>query len=257
MSSIAEIVHALEQLAPPALAEPWDNVGLLLGDALVASTKVLLTIDLTPEIAVEAQTLGAKLVIAYHPPLFKPVRRMLAGDLAFECLSRGLAVYSPHTALDAAEGGTNDTLCSLLSLEQIAPLKPHALNVRLGAGRIGETMGTRDELVKRVKARLDLPYVWVAGPHGAEPVKRVATCAGSGAGLLTDAMSHGADVYLVGELSHHEALSAVRAGMTVIMTGHSNTERMALEPLRRRLEEKLPAVHFVLSKIDRDPYRVL
>jgi dinuclear metal center YbgI/SA1388 family protein len=257
MATVASIVLSVEALAWPNLAEAWDNVGLVLGDPNAETASVLVTVDLTPEIAREAELMGAKMVIAYHPPLFKPVKRMLAGDLAYECLSRGISVYCPHTALDAAEGGTNDTMAKMLDLDAPVPIRPNAMFPKLGQGRIGRTRATRSALVSRVKESLGLSRLWVAGPYEEEPVENVAVCAGSGADLLPDVIARKADVFVTGELSHHHALLAVRAKLTVIMTGHSNTERMALYPLAQRLEERHPEVKFSVSTLDRDPYRVL
>jgi dinuclear metal center YbgI/SA1388 family protein len=257
MGTVASIVLGVEALAWPNLAEAWDNVGLLLGDPNGETSAVLLTVDLTPETVREAEQVGAKMIIAYHPPLFKPVKRMLAGDLAYECLSRGISVYSPHTALDAAEGGTNDTLAKLLDLQAPLPVRPNAMFPKLGQGRVGHTRATRSALILRVKEALSLGRLWVAGPYEQEPVENVAVCAGSGADLLPDVIARKADVFVTGELSHHHALLAVRAKLTVIMTGHSNTERMALYPLARRLEERHADVKFSVSSVDRDPYRVL
>jgi len=67
-------------------------------------------------------------VIAYHPPLFKPISRILADSdgtdsLIHRAIAAGLAVYSPHTALDAAEGGTNDVLAGLCGLKDVGPFE--------------------------------------------------------------------------------------------------------------------------------------
>lgn len=257
MASVASVVLAVEALAWPNLAEAWDNVGLILGDPNAETGSVLLAVDLSQEVLREADDVGAKMIIAYHPPVFKPVRRVLAGDIAHDCLARGISVYSPHTALDAAEGGTNDTMAKMLGLEAIVPLRPNAVFPKLGAGRIGQTRASRSAMILRVKEALGLSRVWVAGPHEDQPALQIAIGAGSGADLLPDVLARNADVFVTGELSHHHALAAIRTKMTVIMTGHSNTERMALYPLAQRLEERMTEVRFVVSKVDRDPYRVL
>jgi dinuclear metal center YbgI/SA1388 family protein len=62
-------------------------------------------------------------VVAYHPPLFEAQKRFVAGSLAFEAARAGIAVYSPHTALDVAEGGTNDVLADAAGMTDRAPLR--------------------------------------------------------------------------------------------------------------------------------------
>lgn len=64
---VSDLVKALARVAPPALAAEWDNVGLLLGDAQSPCERVLLTIDLTEEVMLEARELNVQAIIAYHP----------------------------------------------------------------------------------------------------------------------------------------------------------------------------------------------
>jgi dinuclear metal center YbgI/SA1388 family protein len=253
---VADVARALEEIAPLRFAETWDNVGLLLGDPAAAADRVLLTIDLTPEVVAEAQRLGSGLVVAYHPPIFKPQNRVVAGDLAYAIVRAGLSVYSPHTALDAVLGGTNDALGDLVGLEDRTPLRPHATDPAQGMGRIGTVHTTREALIGRVREKLALARLLVAGP-ATGPAARVAVCAGAAGSLLSDVIRGGADVLVAGELSHHDALRADRAGLTAIVTLHSNAERLALPALQRRLETALPALQVALSSLDRDPFTIV
>src|SRR3954470_23438001 len=120
---LAELLLHLDAIAPTRYAESWDNVGLIVGDPRQAVTKVLLAIDYTPEVAAEAASEGCDLVIAYHPPLFHAVKRLTAPDPLYDAIRRGVAIYSPHTALDVADGGTNDLLADLLGLQDRQPLR--------------------------------------------------------------------------------------------------------------------------------------
>jgi len=126
---VTEIVRALEAVAPPGLAEEWDNVGLLLGDEQENVTKLMLCIDLTERVCREALRVKAQMVMAYHPVIFKPLSRISAATAPAVYLAArgGLAVYSMHTALDAAVGGANAILADVLGLTDRRPLKPVAL----------------------------------------------------------------------------------------------------------------------------------
>jgi dinuclear metal center YbgI/SA1388 family protein len=111
---LSDLTAALGTIAPLSLAEPWDKVGLLVaGDGTLVS-RVLLAIDVVPEVLAEAKGLGAELIVGYHPLLFKPLERLdgatWQGRVALDAVRAGIAVYSPHTALDAVEGGVNDWL---------------------------------------------------------------------------------------------------------------------------------------------------
>lgn len=118
----------MEAIAPSWTAADWDNVGLIAGAHDWAATRLLLTIDLTPAVADEAIANKTDVVIAYHPPIFRAVKHfrpdMREQDgIAAELLSRRIAIYSPHTALDAAPGGTNETLAELAGLVDLRPFK--------------------------------------------------------------------------------------------------------------------------------------
>ncbi|MCS7034272.1 MAG: Nif3-like dinuclear metal center hexameric protein, partial [Phycisphaerae bacterium] len=76
--TVQELILAIERIAPPHLAEPWDNVGLIVGDPRQAVSRVMLTIDYTPSVAEEAREAGCDCIIAYHPPIFEPIRRLTA-----------------------------------------------------------------------------------------------------------------------------------------------------------------------------------
>src|SRR5579872_7553976 len=112
----------MEAIAPPAFAAEWDNVGLIVGDRAAPVSRVLLTIDCTNEVVDEAKRAGCEAIVSYHPPIFSPVRRFVARAPAFEAARAGIAVYSPHTALDVCAGGTNDVLADALGVVDRSPL---------------------------------------------------------------------------------------------------------------------------------------
>jgi dinuclear metal center YbgI/SA1388 family protein len=127
---LQEIVRYLQQIAPLTLAEDWDNVGLLLGDDSIDVVRAITCLTLTPDVADEAVTVGARLIVTHHPVLFKPVKRLTAssseGRMLLKLMRHGIAVYSPHTAYDNAATGINQQLAELLELTDIAPLRPRA-----------------------------------------------------------------------------------------------------------------------------------
>lgn len=261
---LREIVDALEQLAPLRYAESWDNVGLLVGDPRAEIGRVLVTVDYTDAVAEEARA-GMDLVVAYHPPLFSAVKRVPHDALWADAIRRNIALYSPHTALDVARAGTNDFLADAcgVSAEERRPLRPYAAKPGrtepegIGLGRIGAVAPVkRSELVTRVKTALGLSYVLVSGPMEGE-AKRVAVAAGAGGELLEDAIRAGADVFVTGEVRHHDALSAARRGVAVIATLHSNSERAAVRAYAARIRETLGMAAIVTaSDADADPFTV-
>jgi putative NIF3 family GTP cyclohydrolase 1 type 2 len=127
----------------------------------------------------------------------------------------------------------------------------------IGIGRVGtlDVPTDRGALFDKIKKALGIGALLVAGPLEG-PVKKAAVCAGAGRSLLDDAIAKRADFFLTGELPHHDALRAAKAGVTVACALHSNSERAALQGLRRRLEEALPDLTIQISAEDRDPFTV-
>lgn len=252
-----DVLAALETIAPLRYAEAWDNVGLLTGDPAAPIARVLLTIDLTHAVLDEAVAQEAALVIAYHPALFDAIKRVRHDSVLYRAIRADVAVWSPHTALDVAPGGTNDMLADALGMVERAPLRVTAAADGGGIGRIGALPDapTRAGLIDRIKRELGVGAVLVAGPLDGV-VTRAAVCAGAGRGLLADAIAGKADLYLTGELPHHDALKAAAAGLTVVCVLHSNSERAALRRLKARIEAAAPGVEVALSAADRDPFTV-
>lgn len=126
--SIRGVCKALEALASTALAQSWDNVGLLAGDPAGPCRRVMVCGDLTPSVADEAIGAAIDLLVCYHPPIFKPISRLAAdgrgpeADVA-RCLMAGISLYCIHTALDAAPGGTNHVLAEMIGLTIEGPLE--------------------------------------------------------------------------------------------------------------------------------------
>jgi len=260
------LLATLEELAPLRLAEPWDNVGLLAGDPDSNVTKALLTIDMTKVVVEEALQLGCEFIIAYHPPIFEALKRIDGKSSIGLALRHGLAIYSPHTALDSVSGGVNDVLADAVGLLSRSPLRRASSAIAptaatplgkdvVGMGRIGPVAAVaRAAFVETVKKGLGVSQVLVAGPHEGM-VQTVAVAAGAAGDLLREAIRQGADAVVTGEVRHHDALAAAPAGVTVVCARHSCSERQALTPFRQRLAHRHDTLQWFISERDADPFR--
>ncbi len=124
--TVRDFAATLESWFPLALAEPWDNVGLLLGDPAAPVRRAMACLTVTPATVAEALRDGADLVVTHHPILFRPVQRLVRDDLALRLARGGVAVFSPHTAFDSGAGGINAQWAERLGLADPAPLRPAA-----------------------------------------------------------------------------------------------------------------------------------
>lgn len=258
---ISEVLAVFEAIAPLGLAEDWDNVGLLLAPQENGEIRrVLLCIDLTEAVLTEALDERAELVLAYHPPIFKGLKRLTPADatgrILIEAMRGGVFIYSPHTALDATPGGINDWLGELLGAGMRRPIATHRTIEGVGAGRfieLGQPMPLA-EAVGRIKAGLGLAQVRVAASpqhRRGQVIRSFAVCAGAG-GSVFERLTH-ADLLLTGEMRHHDIMARVAAGSSVIVTDHTNTERGYLPRLRTTLLQRLERIEVMISEVDRDP----
>ena len=360
-----------ETIAPPQYAAEWDNIGLLAGSGEWEADSILLTIDLTDAVLDEAVNAGAKLIVSYHPPIFQPLKSITDASpkqrIILNAIASRLAIYSPHTALDAAPDGINDWLAQAFGTGDVRALQsyeflPESEQCKIvtfcpadivdavrnglasvGAGQIGKyqlcsfelpgrgtffagdgakpTLGVRgamqvvDEvrlemvcpkaalalalatlrqfhpyeepaidiyplhsrplrhighgrrvmldqavtlksLAQRLKQNLGLKRLEVAVGHDA-PARytRIGVCAGAGGSLLQDAIDQGCQLFFTGELRHHDVLNAQAQGCTVVLAGHTNTERGYLKVLRKRLNDVAPDVNVSISRRDANPLR--
>ncbi len=130
---LSSLLSVLRRIAPEALAESWDRVGLHVGFVDAEVRRAMLCIDLTEAVVTEAIEQKVDLVVAYHPPIFQPLDRLTDGEskqrVVLRAARAGVAVYSPHTALDAAEGGVNDWLADGVRGDDrratVRPIVPH------------------------------------------------------------------------------------------------------------------------------------
>jgi dinuclear metal center YbgI/SA1388 family protein len=125
--SLDNVITKLNNFAPKSLAEPWDNVGLLVEPVTKKNIeRILLTNDLTEDVMEEAVKVHADLIISYHPPIFVPLKsvtgRTWKERIIATCLENRIAVYSPHTSFDAVSGGVNDWLASAFETKSVKPL---------------------------------------------------------------------------------------------------------------------------------------
>lgn len=228
----------MEELAPPHLAESWDNVGWQVGHDGAVITGILVTLDADLTVVEEAVRQGANLIVAHHPTLFHPLKRINPADPMGRLLRRLLCeeihLFAAHTNLDAVRGGVNDALADALGLVPDAPLQhvpgaPH----EWGFGAICDAHPplTTGEMVRRV-ASLGCPAPRVTvGWDAPTTHHRIALLGGSGASMIEDAIAADCTLFITGEVKYHEAQEAARRGLTLIEADHFYSERPVLERL--------------------------
>jgi len=125
---LQSILSYLEELAPPRLAEQWDNVGLLVGNPRANVDRVMTCLTVTSASAAEAIAGRAELIVSHHPFPFHALKRITtdtpAGLVLLKLIAAGVAVCSSHTAFDSAPEGINQSLAEGIGLRGVTPLVP-------------------------------------------------------------------------------------------------------------------------------------
>lgn len=267
--TIADVADMMEQIAPLALSESWDNTGLLLGDAASEVARVMTCLTLTKASVQEAIDGRANLVIAHHPLPFKPLNKITAasppGRLLWQLASHRIGIFSPHTAWDSATDGINAQLARKLSLTEVEPLittSDHShlsstlgkgLGIGLGAGRFGKM--SRPASLEAIADKLcqSVPHCRPRAVAHDGPIERIGIGCGSGGSFLSAASSHQCQLLITGEATFHTCLEAEALGMGLLMLGHFASEKFAMDQLASRLANAFPELEIWGSRNERDP----
>ncbi len=123
-----QLIQLFEQFSPKAYALEGDKVGLQIGALNGTVETVFVALDVTEEVVEEAIANNVHLIIAHHPPIFRPLKKIMtdtpAGRMIAKLIKHDIAVYAAHTNLDVAKGGVNDLLAEALGLKNPQVLVP-------------------------------------------------------------------------------------------------------------------------------------
>ncbi len=262
------MVAVLERRYPPAWAEQWDRVGLVLGEPTTAVRRVACVVDVVPETVAEALAVGADMIVAHHPLLLRGVSSVAPttykGRIVHQLIRADVALYVAHTNADVANPGVSDALAARLGLTGLRPLHPPApgspaYGEGRGIGRIGELPHpmTLAELTRHAADVLP-PTSWGVRAAGdpSRVIRTVAVSGGSGDGFLADATAAGVDAFLTADLRHHPAGEHLAEGGPALLdAAHWATERPWLDDLAAYLRAT-SGVETYVSDLDTDPWSV-
>ena len=238
MTTVQQLYEAMQRIAPLELAEHWDNPGLLV-DCAGEVTRVLVTLDITPEVVAEAAAKHCEAIVAHHPVIFDPLKKLGPQDVPFQLVRAGVSAICMHTNLDAAAGGVNEVLAGIFGMQDPEPFAE-------GCGRVGSiepitvpqlARKAQQELAARCNAPDAGPAVQVKFADTGKPVRRLAI--------------------ISGEANHHHACDAKRLGLSLIAAGHYATEFPVTAAVAEKLRAALPGVEVLVSTANKDPYTYL
>jgi len=263
--TIHQVARFLEQWAPRASAQSYDNVGLQVGDPQAEVHTAVLALDMTPAVLEEARAVEASLVITHHPLIFRPLRHVTTAEytsnLTLRLAAEGVALYSIHTNLDAASGGVSFALgrqLGLTDLEFLDAFDPETSETGMGAvGRL-DPPRTLEYFLHHVAGRLRTPSLRYVGDPSAH-VERIAVCGGAGSGLVHTAAAAGADAYVTADVKYHEFFNALdadgRPRLAFVDAGHYETEAVTEVLLAEELQKQFPTTSWRRTATRTSPVR--
>ena len=238
---VKDVMAVIEEFAPLALQEKWDNSGLCIGSPDDKVSSVLLGLDCTPELVDEAIACGADMIVTHHPLIFSGLKKISAEDLVGEAVVKairaGISVYAAHTSADKVIAGVSGAMAARLGLKNVRILDEDGEGTGLGVvGNLPEPMTAQDAL-ELVKERFALKVVKSSKPVGCK-IERVAMCGGSGGSLIGAARAAGAQLYISGDISYHNFFTP--EGFMIMDIGHYESEIEIVDILFSLIKKNFP-----------------
>ncbi|HEY8890438.1 MAG TPA: Nif3-like dinuclear metal center hexameric protein [Clostridium sp.] len=266
---VKNIEHMMEQYAPTVLKEDYDNVGLMVGDSEATVTKILIALDCTMNVVMEAKDKGCNFILTHHPLLFiKPrtiTRGTLVGKKIIELIKNDINVYSSHTNLDSVKGGLNDIATEILGFNKYKIIEPSnkicSIECNDGIGRLVtlDQPISLEELCENVKKAYDAKSIRYVGSNN-DLIKTIAIINGSGEDFFYESIKLGADCIITGDTKYHGACDLLEENVALIDVGHFATEwrpfKIFGEKFKKKLVENGYDNDVIISKNTFDPYKI-
>ena len=258
MTKVRDILEYLEGLAPAAMQESWDNVGLLCGSKDKEVKTIFVALDPFESVCQEAVAAGADLLVTHHPLIFQPAKSVTddngVGRAILTLASHGISAVNAHTNLDCTPGGVNDVLASALGLGDVTVIKPSGTDEAgnpWGLLRMGEVEEMElPTFLAQVKSALGskcLKFV-----DGGKKVKKVAVGGGSCGSEMEKVIRSGCDTFITADLKYNQYWDAKEAGLNLIDAGHFYTENPVVAVLAAKIAAAFPEVEVKISKTHAD-----
>ncbi len=229
-----EITKLIEDFAPLETQEEWDCSGWAVDvESCDEIHKIMLCLTVTNDVVKQAKAQNCDMIVSHHPCFFVPL------EWSF------INIYSAHTNMDIARGGTTDTLVNV-----IISLIQSRYNVReeqilkriwsdnfLRIAELSEPISIRDfsDTVKQIS-----PVARIINNNNAGELHKIAFCAGSGSDFIKNAKDLGADCLVTGDLKFHTALDSQ---IVVYDIGHFESEILVLPVFEKIIGNSVKIVY--------------
>jgi dinuclear metal center YbgI/SA1388 family protein len=239
--TLNELIVNVESIYPFNLSEKWDNGGYQVSDRNMTVNRILLTIDLTEKVIEKCIEKEVDLIISHHPFIFDPILKIdvteTKGKMIRSLIMNQINCVSFHTNFDQAHHGMNWAISQQLNLEGFSVLVPNDNDPKYGFGGIGVIEKEIDlhSFINFLKAQFNLEGIRVYNGQK-KRIHRIAFCGGAGADFIGNAADKGADVYITGDLGHHDGQKAYENDIILIDATHYGLEWVFLPLMEKKLK---------------------
>ena len=228
MEKVNKIIKKIEEFAPISTCQKWDNSGWQINLGIENTSKILLALDVTPSAVDEAIKKKCDLILSHHPVFFNSIKSIEAPYI-IKAIKNNIQIYSAHTNLDIAQGGVSEYLAEKCGFTELDTAFEFIKYKQFDKEK------NFSKLISTIKTVFGLPSVKVVNSKR-KTYKSIAFCSGSGAEFIPELEKIGIDVFITGDLKHHQALSA--NNITIIDLGHFHSERFVSEIFQNILKNE-------------------
>lgn len=255
MAKLIDIYNAIDSFAPYQNQLAYDNSAIMLGDNDLDVTGIMVTLDTTISVIMEANERGCNVIVEHHPSIWKPLSCISSAlplnDCLITAIKLDIAIISAHTNVDIAENGLNDYVARLAGLTNIK-------TIGSSLARVGELENpmTMESYANYLKSVFNDKYTLTVGDLN-KVIKKVGIINGGGGGdaeAVEATFNEGCDVFITSDVKHNVARLAKDLGYGIIELSHHASEYPFIQFMVEKLSEKLKDTKVYGTTVLNNPY---
>ncbi|WP_029258036.1 Nif3-like dinuclear metal center hexameric protein [Pediococcus pentosaceus CGMCC 7049] len=259
-----KLIDRFESFAPKTIAFTNDPVGLQIGNVNNDIKRVMVTLDVRPEVVDEAIKQNCDMIFSHHPLIFRPIKNLDLSNpqnqMYAKLIQNSILVYSAHTNLDVAKGGMNDWLTEAMGLNHVQMVYSNHYDTNIGRIGVLPTPVTVEEFAKTLKKIFNLEGLRLVANDNKAMVKNVAVIGGDGGKFYPEMLKAGADVFVTGDVYYHTGHDMLADGINAVDVGH-NVEKICIPKLASLFNEWKAnndwEVEIIESTVNTNPYQFI
>lgn len=236
---IREIIEKFEEKHPLYLQEKWDNSGIQVGNQNNEVKNILCTLEITGECLDYAIENDCNLIISHHPIIFPNINNIqfddFKGSKIIKAIQNNICIYASHTASDVS--GFNEFLFEKMGYKSEGKIITTV--EKFGYGSVANVEDSLEKIVSNIKDGFNLEKLTFYNANN--NINKIGFVSGSGMDFINEVISSGVDLFITGDVTHHDAMDTLEKGCSILDISHEGSERLFSDFAETLLSEmKLP-----------------